>query len=82
MIRYALPLLALGLATTARAETAEAQAAFRDRLPSEEIVYFVLPDRFENGDRTNDRAASRAIAWRTASTLRTRVSSMAATSRG
>jgi len=55
MIRYVLPLLALGLATTARAETAETRAAFRDRLPSEEIVYFVLPDRFENGDRTNDR---------------------------
>ncbi|XUU60794.1 alpha-amylase family glycosyl hydrolase [Erythrobacter sp. HA6-11] len=28
--------------------------AFRDRAPSEEVVYFVLPDRFENGDTTND----------------------------
>ena len=36
--------------------TAEAQdaEAFRLREPSEEIVYFVLPDRFENGDTGND----------------------------
>jgi glycosidase len=27
---------------------------FRARLPEDEIVYFVLPDRFENGDSTND----------------------------
>ncbi|MEM7664879.1 MAG: alpha-amylase family glycosyl hydrolase [Pseudomonadota bacterium] len=26
-----------------------------DRLPEDEVVYFVLPDRFENGDPTNDR---------------------------
>lgn len=31
------------------------KAAMRARLPSEEIVYFVLPDRFENGDPANDR---------------------------
>ena len=29
--------------------------AFRDRLPEDEIVYFLLPDRFENGDPSNDR---------------------------
>ncbi|MEP6886101.1 MAG: alpha-amylase family glycosyl hydrolase [Gammaproteobacteria bacterium] len=28
---------------------------FRGRLPSDEIVYFLLPDRFENGDASNDR---------------------------
>ena len=28
---------------------------YRARLPEEEIVYFVLPDRFENGDAANDR---------------------------
>ena len=28
---------------------------FRDRLPEDEVIYFVLPDRFENGDRDNDR---------------------------
>ena len=27
---------------------------YRDRAPEEEVVYFVLPDRFENGDRSND----------------------------
>lgn len=28
---------------------------FRDRAPEEEVVYFVLPDRFANGDEANDR---------------------------
>ncbi|KQN37060.1 alpha-amylase [Sphingomonas sp. Leaf407] len=27
----------------------------RQRLPEDEVIYFVLPDRFENGDRANDR---------------------------
>jgi glycosidase len=27
----------------------------RDRLPEDEVIYFVLPDRFENGDQANDR---------------------------
>lgn len=30
-------------------------ADFRQRLPQDEIVYFLLPDRFENGDTANDR---------------------------
>jgi glycosidase len=30
-------------------------ADYRDRLPEDEIVYFVLPDRFDNGDPANDR---------------------------
>jgi glycosidase len=30
-------------------------ADFRARLPQDEVVYFVLPDRFENGDSANDR---------------------------
>lgn len=34
---------------------AAAAPAFLDRLPEDEVVYFVLPDRFENGDRANDR---------------------------
>jgi glycosidase len=42
--------LALGLSLApAAAET------YRDRPPVDEIVYFVLPDRFENGDPGNDR---------------------------
>src|SRR5207248_861011 len=35
--------------------TAHRTAAFRARLPQDEVIYFVLPDRFENGDRSNDR---------------------------
>ena len=27
----------------------------RNRLPEDEVIYFVLPDRFENGDASNDR---------------------------
>jgi glycosidase len=30
-------------------------ADFRARLPEDEVIYFVLPDRFENGDRSNDK---------------------------
>ncbi len=30
-------------------------ADYRERLAEDEIVYFVLPDRFENGDPSNDR---------------------------
>ncbi|RYD50011.1 MAG: alpha-amylase [Sphingomonadales bacterium] len=31
------------------------EADYRSRAPSEEVVYFVLPDRFANGDTKNDR---------------------------
>src|SRR5258705_10164034 len=30
-------------------------AAYRDRPPQDEVIYFLLPDRFENGDPSNDR---------------------------
>jgi glycosidase len=30
-------------------------AAVRARLPQDEIIYFLLPDRFDNGDPSNDR---------------------------
>lgn len=30
-------------------------ADYRARLPEDEVIYFVLPDRFENGDPSNDR---------------------------
>ncbi|WP_379551598.1 alpha-amylase family glycosyl hydrolase [Qipengyuania sp. DGS5-3] len=36
-------------------EKPEAETTLRDRLPEDEVVYFVLPDRFANGDRSNDR---------------------------
>ncbi|VVT12821.1 Alpha-amylase [Sphingomonas sp. EC-HK361] len=53
-----LPLLALFLATALPAPAlaqAAAPASFRDRLPQDEVIYFVLPDRFENADPSNDR---------------------------
>ena len=42
-------LIALSLAGAAPA------ADYRERPPEEEIIYFVLPDRFENGDPKNDK---------------------------
>ncbi|MBC2667977.1 alpha-amylase family glycosyl hydrolase [Novosphingobium piscinae] len=39
----------------AAAQTAPAPADFRARPPESEVIYFVLPDRFENGDPANDR---------------------------
>ncbi|WBY06635.1 alpha-amylase family glycosyl hydrolase [Sphingomonas sp. 7/4-4] len=32
-----------------------AAQGYRDRLPEDEVLYFLLPDRFENGDTTDDR---------------------------
>jgi glycosidase len=46
--------LALSLALWACA-CASFAADYRARLPEDEIVYFLLPDRFENGDAANDR---------------------------
>lgn len=45
----------LGMAATLAAATPVGAAGYRDRLPQDEIVYVVMPDRFENGDRSNDR---------------------------
>src|SRR5882672_6822855 len=49
-MRRILAWLALGLFTS----ISGAAPDFRARPPEDEIVYFVLPDRFENGDTTND----------------------------
>lgn len=46
--------LGLAPAVTA-AEPAAAPADFRARTPEQEVIYFVLPDRFDNGDPRNDR---------------------------
>ena len=59
----ALPLLVLAagcsgtgaIASTGDAMTSPAEGSFRLRAPAEEVVYFVLPDRFANGDPDNDR---------------------------
>ena len=49
--------LAAFLSTTAFARLAPqaAPAAVTDRLPQDEVIYFLLPDRFANGDPSNDR---------------------------
>lgn len=39
----------------ARQPQAAPSADYRTRLPQDEVIYFLLPDRFENGDRSNDR---------------------------
>lgn len=36
-----------------------APAQFHDRPAQDEVIYFLLPDRFENGDRANDRGGLR-----------------------
>jgi len=43
------------LCLCALASAALAAPDYRERLPEDEIVYFVLPDRFANGDASNDR---------------------------
>lgn len=45
--------MAVALASSASASTGAAD--YRARLPQDEVIYFVLPDRFENGDPSNDR---------------------------
>jgi neopullulanase len=41
--------------TPSGAEVRPSLAEVRARLPQDEIIYFLLPDRFENGDPANDR---------------------------
>jgi len=46
----------ISLAALAAFLAAPAMAqSYKDRLPEEEVLYFLLPDRFENGDTANDR---------------------------
>jgi neopullulanase len=47
--------IALGLLCSALAGAED----FRARLPQDEVVYFLLPDRFANGDLNNDRGGLR-----------------------
>lgn len=46
---------AAGLAAIAPAQQATDSVRFRDRLPEDEVIYLVMPDRFANGDPSNDR---------------------------
>ncbi len=55
MIRaFLLAASALTFSVPAMAQT-PAPTDFRARTPDQEVVYFVLPDRFENGDPKNDK---------------------------
>jgi glycosidase len=47
--------LALLLAASAAPAQTAAPTDYRARLPQDEVIYFLLPDRFENGDTSNDR---------------------------
>lgn len=53
--RILLPLIALATPVAAQQPATD----YRDRLPEDEVIYFVLPDRFENGDPSNDRGGLR-----------------------
>ena len=56
MIRRILFSVLLAAAAMPLPATAQqAGPSFRDRLPQDEVIYFLLPDRFENGDPKNDR---------------------------
>ena len=46
---------ALAALAAAAASIPAAAADYRARLPEDELIYFLLPDRFENGDAANDR---------------------------
>lgn len=47
--------LTLALALAAPLAAASPKQTFRARTPEQEVIYFVLPDRFDNGDPSNDR---------------------------
>jgi glycosidase len=55
MIRNLASLALLLAPLPAAAQPAADIAAVRARAPTDELVYFVLPDRFENGDQANDK---------------------------
>ncbi|MGN6268496.1 MAG: alpha-amylase family glycosyl hydrolase [Sphingomonas sp.] len=59
MKRFSPLLLALALSAAIAPLSAAAAAPvvndYRARLPQDEVIYFLLPDRFENGDPANDR---------------------------
>jgi glycosidase len=57
MLRMLAGICAFGfcLSASGASEPAKASADYRQRRAQDEIVYFLLPDRFENGDPQNDR---------------------------
>ena len=54
--RIAASFAALALSTSgAQAQQDNPASTYLERAPSEAIIYFLLPDRFENGDPANDK---------------------------
>lgn len=53
--RFILPLASCAAALLSAPGAAQDLASVRARLPEDEVIYFLLPDRFENGDKRNDR---------------------------
>jgi glycosidase len=51
-------LLAVTAASALATAVSAAPATYLQRKPQDEVIYFVLPDRFENGDATNDHGGS------------------------
>ena len=47
--------VATALMSGAKAQAPTELSDVRARLPEDELIYFLLPDRFENGDAANDR---------------------------
>lgn len=54
-----------GLAAMTASAQPAAPASFRARLPEDEVIYFLLPDRFDNGDPRNDRGGIKGGALQT-----------------
>lgn len=59
------PLAAVAMLAFCSGNEALAQTRQAERLPQDEVVYFVLPDRFENGSTRNDRGGLRGDRLRT-----------------
>ena len=52
---YAMLSLSCAITDATAAPAPDALAALRSRLPEDEIIYLIMPDRFWNADRGNDR---------------------------
>ena len=54
VIAQDIPATETATATAPAPAPAPATDGYLQRLPEDEVIYFVLPDRFENGDTSND----------------------------
>ncbi len=54
-LSWLLAISGAAMTACAQSETSAADAPLRERPPEDEVIYFVLPDRFENGDTSNDK---------------------------